>query len=250
MSFIQANSVSDFFAANQQKFGEKGNETGFLRGLAARFGFVDITYFSLNSKWGASNPGVLLSTYAQNWKSDSYSIIYDEIDPIILKCMQSQSPVCWSFIPKQVLNANKYACEVLAFDILQQGLTVPIHGDYGEAALISIVPDLSRTDVDMNSKGNRSNITYLAGLLHNAVAEKMDQPVGVDVPRLTKREMDVLQWAAFGKTSWETGSILDLSERTVEFYHANAATKLCAATKAHAVSRAIAMGFIQGDGKR
>ena len=43
---------------------------------------------------------------------------------------------------------------------------------------------------------------------------------------LTQREKTCLQWAAVGKTSWEMGVILGLTERTVNFHIHNACRKL------------------------
>ncbi|AZV94886.1 helix-turn-helix domain-containing protein [Kerstersia gyiorum] len=43
---------------------------------------------------------------------------------------------------------------------------------------------------------------------------------------LSAREQECLVWAAHGKTSWETGVILGISERTVNFHLQNACRKL------------------------
>ena len=56
---------------------------------------------------------------------------------------------------------------------------------------------------------------------------------------LSRRERECLQWAAEGKTDWEIGSILSLSEKTVNVYLARAKLKLGAETKAKAIALAI-----------
>lgn len=43
---------------------------------------------------------------------------------------------------------------------------------------------------------------------------------------LTTRELTCLHWAAMGKTSWEIGAIIGLSERTINFHINNACSKL------------------------
>jgi DNA-binding response OmpR family regulator len=55
---------------------------------------------------------------------------------------------------------------------------------------------------------------------------------------LNDREVEVLTWAARGKTSAEIGRILDLTKRTVDFHIDNARTKLGAATRTEAVIKA------------
>jgi LuxR family quorum sensing-dependent transcriptional regulator len=61
---------------------------------------------------------------------------------------------------------------------------------------------------------------------------------------LSKREQEVLQWAAEGKTEWEIGMILGLSEHTAEKFIRSARGKLCAGNRTHAVARAIRLGLI------
>jgi DNA-binding NarL/FixJ family response regulator len=56
--------------------------------------------------------------------------------------------------------------------------------------------------------------------------------------RLNDREIEVLTWAARGKTSAEIASILGLSKRTVDFHLDNARGKLNAATRTEAVIKA------------
>ncbi|MFP7675522.1 helix-turn-helix transcriptional regulator [Marivita sp. S0852] len=59
---------------------------------------------------------------------------------------------------------------------------------------------------------------------------------------LTPREKEVLQWAARGKTSWETAVLLDLSEKTVKFYLSNARKRLAVQNKTHAVAMCVSEG--------
>jgi len=63
-------------------------------------------------------------------------------------------------------------------------------------------------------------------------------------PRLTPREIDCLRWCSHGKTNWEIGRILGLSERTVEHYLSRANRKLGTATRAQAVARARKLDLI------
>jgi len=54
----------------------------------------------------------------------------------------------------------------------------------------------------------------------------------------------VLQWAAEGKTDWEIGMILGLSEHTADKFIRLACRKLYAANRTHAVAQAIRLGLI------
>lgn len=65
-----------------------------------------------------------------------------------------------------------------------------------------------------------------------------------DPPRLSPREREALQWTAMGKTAWEIGEILHISEGVVNKFIANAMTKLDAVSKPQAVAKAIRFGEI------
>jgi DNA-binding CsgD family transcriptional regulator len=55
---------------------------------------------------------------------------------------------------------------------------------------------------------------------------------------LNEREIEVLTWAARGKTSAEIAQILGLTKRTVDFHTDNARSKLGAATRTEAAIKA------------
>jgi DNA-binding CsgD family transcriptional regulator len=57
--------------------------------------------------------------------------------------------------------------------------------------------------------------------------------------RLAHRELQTLEWCSRGKTNWEIGQILNISERTVEHHIASAVRKLNCATRAQAVAQAV-----------
>ncbi len=61
---------------------------------------------------------------------------------------------------------------------------------------------------------------------------------------MTPREIECLRWCSKGKTNWEIGQILNLSERTVEHYVGSALKKLGATTRAQAVAMAMRIGRI------
>ena len=64
-------------------------------------------------------------------------------------------------------------------------------------------------------------------------------------PRLSKRERQVLGWAAAGKSAWETSIILGLSQRTIDSYMRNCVQKLGAANKTQAVAVAVSYALLE-----
>lgn len=63
-------------------------------------------------------------------------------------------------------------------------------------------------------------------------------------PRLTARETEILQWTRAGKSAWQTGAILGISEATVNFHLRNVCGKLGVASKHQAVLKALSLGLM------
>ena len=63
--------------------------------------------------------------------------------------------------------------------------------------------------------------------------------------RLTSQELECLRWCKEGKTNWEIGEILTISEKTVEFHLSNSMRKLGASNRITAVIVGIKEGLIQ-----
>jgi DNA-binding CsgD family transcriptional regulator len=63
-------------------------------------------------------------------------------------------------------------------------------------------------------------------------------------PSLTRREVEVLSWTMAGKTAWEVGRILGISERTAVLHISNAMRKLDCRNKNQAVLKALRLGLI------
>jgi DNA-binding CsgD family transcriptional regulator len=65
-----------------------------------------------------------------------------------------------------------------------------------------------------------------------------------DYAPLSRRERECLQWAAAGKTDWEIGRILSLSDKTVNIYIERAKAKFGTNTRAQAIVLALRGGLI------
>jgi DNA-binding CsgD family transcriptional regulator len=61
---------------------------------------------------------------------------------------------------------------------------------------------------------------------------------------LSAREREVLAWASQGKTTWETGMLLAMSEHTVSRHLTRAVKRLGCASEAQAVAKAFETGLL------
>lgn len=67
---------------------------------------------------------------------------------------------------------------------------------------------------------------------------------------LTRREAEAVLWIAQGKTSWEAGCILGVTEGTMNVHVASASAKLGASNRAHLVACAFVRGILVGSSAR
>ena len=61
---------------------------------------------------------------------------------------------------------------------------------------------------------------------------------------ITNKELEVLNWIKEGKTNWEIGTIMNISEQTVKFHVKNILTKLNASNRQQAVAVAMSSNLI------
>jgi DNA-binding CsgD family transcriptional regulator len=61
---------------------------------------------------------------------------------------------------------------------------------------------------------------------------------------LTLKETECLGWCKEGKTNWEIGEIMSISEKTVEFHLSNMIKKLNASNRITAVVKGIQLGLV------
>lgn len=201
------------------------------------FGWTNATYLGsglLGSKMGED---LLITTYSKDWVHRYHEQEYKYIDPIVSLGSQSLLPLDWSKIPGNGLELKTFFGEANEFGVGRSGLTVSVRGLNGDSSIFSINSTENGRLWHSQKKKFISDVTYLAHLVHSTVLEQSDT---IDVRmHLTRREQDVLRWAARGKTAWETAQILDLSDKTVSFYLSNVNVKLKVATKTQAVAKAI-----------
>lgn len=164
-------------------------------------------------------------------------------DPVVHVPVRSIAPVDWLRLERnekfqRVFNDGK------EFGISDNGLTIPIRGPYGEVGLFSVSRDMKKSEWDSLKRKIMGDLQVAAVHLHDNVMRSGILPKMLDLPSLSTREKEVLQWTASGKNQQDIGDILSISHRTVEVHLRSAREKLSALTTAHAVGRAISLGLI------
>lgn len=192
-------------------------------------------------------PPICAFRYEEEWAARYEQQVYLHDDPVVAFCMHNSTPLVWSEHTRTE-GAPDRQVQVMkeAYDFrLTQGLAVPIHGYQGEFGILSVSCQESEREFRKLIDAH-THIIHLAALhFHSALQAKLPSPVMAgEKPSLTAREIEVLQWIAHGKSSWDTSVILRISERTVKSHLEHAMRKLNVYNRTHAVTKALNMGMI------
>lgn len=126
----------------------------------------------------------------------------------------------------------------------KSGIAVALHLSAGKHFLLGVDRDLELPEEGVLMR-LMADLHLLAAYAQDAAVRLLGEPGPADVPALTPREYEVLVWAAEGKTAAETGAILGVTGRAVEFHLHNAMAKFGAPNKHAAVARAVSLGLLK-----
>lgn len=163
------------------------------------------------------------------------------VDPAARLLFQAERPLIWADLRKRYRKASEQAFYNSAHDFgLDQGFS------FGARFMRSASASFfSCAGQELTSHQRHVLvIRYLLPHLHASLS-KVHLGLLKQVPALTPREIEVLNWLKFGKTNWEVSIQLNVSERAVKFHVENAMRKLNASNRLQAVAIALSQGLIE-----
>lgn len=187
---------------------------------------------------------LLAAGFPAEWMSRYLTRSYVHFDPVIRRIQSDIRPFEWSQSEIYIDDRNRDMARQIFGEAsefgLRKGFTVPMITLDGDVAAVSLAGE----DIDLPP--------YAPGMIAMvatfAIARAIELRSRVDQSRkarLSPREVECLRWTAVGKTQWEIGVILSVSEFTIETHLKNASRKLSAASRAHAVAEAFRQGLIK-----
>lgn len=180
----------------------------------------------------SEQPSLILSgAWPDAWGERYYRKRYVTQDPIIRHVLTRTEPLRWSDVSSRVTD------EAAEFG-LRDGLTIVQHSIDGLRVCNSFAGE--RLDDDPATRAALLFISAAASSRAMMLAsERTEAPV-----RLTQRERECLLWIVEGKTDWEIGMILGISENTVRVHANRLREKLHARTRTQAAVQAVRLGII------
>ncbi len=188
----------------------------------------------------------LFSNYPVDWLKYYQEKKYIKVDPVVKKVLKLNRPFSWeNLVKEENLSSDEMLVMNEASDAgLYNGVGIPIHGARGEVAGTGLA--FSDHKMMINSMAELSIIFFLTQAFHDSYCSLLEKNKQISF-FITKKEKEILQWLAIGKTVDEISVIVSVSQETVKFHIKNIYKKLEANSKTLAILKAFRFGLIELD---
>ncbi len=169
-------------------------------------------------------------------------------DPVMQHCRQHAFPIVWDQSTYTREGAGEL-WEAQASFGYRTGIAMALHLPEGRHFVLGVECDGPLPSNAQEVNRLVADLQLFAVHAHDT-ALRVLRPVrpaapGAELPALTPRELEALRWTMEGKTAWELGTILGISERTAVLHVNNAMHKLNCNSKHQAVLKALRLGLIR-----
>jgi DNA-binding CsgD family transcriptional regulator len=213
--------------------------------FAKRLGFETVSATTVIDHFLGESEFITVDNTPQNYLDVFEDTGRARQDPVMQHCKHQSVPIIW--------NQETYVNVGLAdqWDVqarygYRTGIAMALHMPEGRHFFLGV-------DRDQSLPSNRGELTRMVADLQlfavhaQEAASRIMTPAmrDSDAPSLTPREVESLRWTMDGKTAWEVGNILGISERTAVLHVNNAMHKLGCVNKHQAVLKALRLGLIR-----
>lgn len=204
---------------------------GCVNSVLEKLGIDAFTFYEFT----AAQSNLIEGSFPTEWTDRYKEHGYDVFDPVFRRLRYDISPFDWRELSmgfskgpksKRVLN------EATEFG-LRDGFTIPICDLTGVRGVLSF----SARHIEPHPK--LLPALHLISVYAHAKYNEIKANAEPESKALSDREIECLHWSAAGKTDWEIGMILSISETTVRTHLEHVRTKLNATNKVHAVAEAL-----------
>lgn len=180
-------------------------------------------------------PGIniRLTNYPEQWLARYSECGYSLIDPAAAYARSTTRPALLNQLPKSKVKPQ--LCRQFLDDVREAGLSEGVTLPLCTTSLWGFL----NLNIPLSHNGSRPPIGESV-LFTCALAEAISRvaacaALSETYGALTKRERQVLFWAASGKTAWETSEILGITERTVIAHLTKSMKTIGCVNKAHLI---------------
>jgi DNA-binding CsgD family transcriptional regulator len=236
------------FAEELARTGTMDEQFALLRRTIEALGFTvfDYGFGTANTPRPASVLDISLHHYTASakWENRYFELGYVSRDYCTQRTLGQVAPHMYSEtnIVGPIDPVRRQMLGEIEDNGVNSGLAIPLHMLGNRFGLLHLGSPLKGAEFERLDRETRPVATLIAQIFHDRMIR--DHWPAAEPVLLSPREREVLQWASQGKTAWETGEILMISERTVKKHIASAMQRLGATTRTQAVAKAAAAGLI------
>lgn len=208
-----------------------------------KLGFDRLGMLSVVDPLNPGPRGVSIVHNQAEWIARYSDQAYHRIDPVQRLAQRRATPFSWTEpgFRDRLDTAQTRMMDEFAEAKLGDGVVIPLHTPGELPASCALFT--SGQDVSVESYRIAHSMTVFT---HAAACRALREAAAPEAaqPKLTARERECLILAARGKSDWEIGRLLNLSERTIHHAIERAKRRLGVATRVQAIVRAIHLGEI------
>ncbi len=165
-------------------------------------------------------------------------------DPVMQHCRHHSVPIIWDQNTYTRLGLGELWEEQARFGY-RTGIAMALHLPEGRHFAFGVERDKPLPSDGGELQRLVADLQLFAVHAQDAAMRLLSPAApAIDRPVLTPRELEALRWTMEGKTAWELGAILGITERTAVLHVNNAMHKLGCSSKHQAVLRALRLGLI------
>ena len=214
-------------------------------GFTRRLGFETVSATTVVDHFRAESEFITIDNTPAAYRNEFEDVDNHRRDPVMQHCKRHSMPIIWNQETyTSVGQGDKW--ETQARYGYRYGIALALHLPEGRHFFLGV-------DRDQALPQTSSELTRLVADLQLFAVHAQDAALRLllpsspqtDLPALTPREMESLRWTMEGKTAWELGGILGISERTAVLHVNNATHKLGCVNKHQAVLKALRLGLIR-----
>lgn len=165
-------------------------------------------------------------------------------DPVLRHCRRQTVPLVWDQATYVASGAGDLWEHQAGYGY-RTGIAMGLHLPDGKHFLMGVDRDQPLPKDPDELQRIVADLQLFAVHAQDAAMRLMVPPeMQPEQPGLTPRELEALRWTMAGKTAWEVGAVLGISERTAVLHVNNAMHKLGCVNKHQAVLKALRLGLI------
>jgi LuxR family quorum sensing-dependent transcriptional regulator len=176
---------------------------------------------------------VWCATWPHGWASVWEEKNFAAVDPVVYQLLATRIPFRWRDVRRIAPAKGAEVMDVAGEFRLRDGLGIALFARDGHTIGVTIAGEQFALDDRERSCLHLAAIYFQARL--EQLRAKEPRPKRTEYG-LTTRELDCLSWMMLGKTDWEIGEILCISEETVHRHVKSVLKKLRAMNRAQAVA--------------